>query len=157
MNSVIIHTLRQRSMKSMTLTVKESEGYNQGEGHCQGHDENNGAGIENKKSQSKNTERQIYVTLLIVTFDFLTLMTPSYVLYVFIIFYDFNKSASSLAGYHLFLNLTRILYYTNYGINFIFYVISGQKFRNDFMNLFLCRKQKDPKNVSVETKSTVTS
>ena len=88
---------------------------------------------------------------------FLTLMTPSYVLYVFIIFYDFSNSASSLAGYHLFLNLTRILYYTNYGINFIFYVISGQKFRNDFMKLFLCRKRNDPENVSVETKSTVSS
>ena len=157
MNSVIIHTLRQRSMKNLTLTVKESEGYNQDEGHCQGDAEDNGAGKENKKSQSRNTERQIYVTLLIVTFGFLTLMTPSYVLYVFIIFYDFNKSASSLAGYNLFLNLTRILYYTNYGINFIFYVISGQKFRNDFMNLFLCRKQNNPKTVSVETKSTVTS
>ena len=148
MNSVIIHTLRQRSM---TLRVKESEG----RGNC--HDEDIGAGKENMKSEWKNTERQIYLTLLIVTFGFLTLMTPSYVMYVFIIFYDFSKSASSLAGYHLFLNITRVLYYTNYGINFMFYVLSGQKFRNDFMNLFLCRKQNDPKNVTIETKSTVLS
>ena len=91
MNSVIIHTLRQRSM---TLRVKESEGH----GNC--HDEDIGAGKENMKSEWKNTERQIYLTLLIVTFGFLTLMTPSYVLFVFIIFYDFSKSAYSLAGYN---------------------------------------------------------
>ena len=154
MNSVIIHTLRKRPLKSVTLTVKESEGYNQGEGHCQGHGEEKDDGKVNKKAQSRNTDRQIYLTLLIVTFGFLTLMTPSYVLYVFIIFYDFSNSASSLAGYHLFLNLTRIRYYTNYGINFIFDVISGQKFRNDCMKLFLCGKRNDPKNVSIETKST---
>ena len=57
MNSVIMHTLRQRSMKNMTLTVKTGEDYNQG--HCQGDAEDNGVGEENKKSQWKNTERQI--------------------------------------------------------------------------------------------------
>ena len=64
MNVVIIHTLRARSGKYITRF----------EGHGQSQ---NG----DRQSKMKNTEKQIYITLLLVTFGFLVLTTPVYVRY----------------------------------------------------------------------------
>ena len=66
MNSVIIHTLRQRSKLSLT----RSEALSQREG-----------------SKAKNSERQIFVMLLFVTFAFLTLSTPAYAMIFYHNFY----------------------------------------------------------------------
>ena len=43
------------------------------------------------------------------------------------------------------------MYYTNNAINFFLYVISGQKFRNDLINLFKCNygKHSKPKETSL--------
>ena len=40
------------------------------------------------------------------------------------------------AGFYLFYNIGEKTYYTNSGINFFFYVMSGQKFRTDLLKLF---------------------
>ena len=70
MNSVIIHTLRTRSL----IVVKD-----QGQGRSEG-----------QSSKLKNSEKQIYITLLLVTFGFLILSTPSYVFYFYRIVYDYK-------------------------------------------------------------------
>ena len=44
------------------------------------------------------------------------------------------------AGLHLFYQVGEKAYYTNHGINFFLYVISGQKFRTDLRNLFMEKK-----------------
>ena len=118
MNSVIIHTLRQRS----NFMVTRSEG--QGEGHA---------------SKPKSLEKQIYVTLLLVTFTFLILMTPSYAVFIYIIFVDYTKSPKALATYHILAHIAGQTYFTNAAINFFLYVISGKKFRDDLVKLFQCK------------------
>ena len=45
------------------------------------------------------------------------------------------------AGLHLGYQVGEKAYYTNHGINFFLYVISGQKFRRDLRNLFMPKKQ----------------
>ena len=106
MNSVIIHTLRQRS----NLLVVRSEGQCQNEG---------------QNTKLKQSERQIYIILLLVTFGFLVLTTPSYVWLLWVTFYQ-RSTPYYIASNHLFYQVSSKTIFTNNGINFFFYVMSGQ-------------------------------
>ena len=75
MNSVIIHKLRRRSDLKL------------GQGHAQS---------EDKHLKGKQSDIQIYIVLLVVTFSFLILMSPSYVFYIYIFSIDYTKSPSHL-------------------------------------------------------------
>ena len=121
MNTVIIHTLRKRSQ------WVTSQGHGQGQSQDQG---------------TKNTERQIYVILLLVTFGFLILTTPAYAMLIWINFTAVS-TPHFFAAYHLFTNVAEKSYYTNNGINFFLYVMSGKKFRTDLMKLLNCVRNKD--------------
>ena len=114
MNCVIIHTLRQRSKQNMS----------EGQGHSESHD-----------AKSKQSERQVFSMLLLVTFAYLTLTTPVKSLIFYLTFYQGN-TADYYADLALFYQIGEKTYYTNHGINFFLYVMSGQKFRNDLKNLF---------------------
>ena len=119
MNTVIIHTLRKRS----GLLIARTE--TQGEGHNEGH-----------SSKLKSSEKQIIIMLLLVTFGFLILMTPSYGMTLYTVFVDFSSSPKLYAGFLLFMSIGQKTFYTNFGINFYLYVISGSKFRSDLLKLF---------------------
>ena len=138
MNSVIIHTLHKRSYLNLQST-------NKGQG---------------QKSKAKQPEKQIYITLLLVTFGFLILSTPVYAMVFYINFFS-GKTPYFYAGYHLFYQVGEKTMYTNLGINFFLYVISGQKFRSDLLALFKCSKTTDsqPKylNTSILTVYTTDS
>ena len=108
MNSFIIHTIRNRTK------LNKSRSNNQGQGH----------------------DKQVFAILLLVTFGFLILTTPAYLFFIFNMFIDFTVSPKVFAAYHLFSNIAQKLHFTNHGINFFFYVISGQKFRTDLIKLF---------------------
>ena len=116
MNSVIINTLRNR-----TKSVKSEEGHNKGQG---------------QSTKMKNSEKQVFAILLLVTFGFLILSTPMYVYFALNLFIYFTVSPQIFAAHHLFTSIAQKLHFTNHGINFFFYVISGQKFRTDLIKLF---------------------
>ena len=115
MNSVIIHALRQRSKSNL------------GQGHN-----------EEQASKIKSPDKQIFTILLLVTFGFLILTTPAKVL---VFYMNIHKGITAYyhAGLYLFYQVGEKTYYTNHGINFFLYVMSGQKFRKDLVNLFKCR------------------
>ena len=120
MNSIIINALRKRStgpLKSASESVDKT-------------DKDGGT------SKMKNTEMQIFVILLLVTFAFLILTTPGYMMLLYVMLFDQTESPKAFAGYYLFYNIGQTTYYTNNAINFFLYVISGQKFRTDLRNLF---------------------
>ena len=108
MNSFIIHTIRNRTKLNM------SRSNNQGQGN----------------------DKQVFAILLLVTFGFLILVTPVYIFFLYTHLVDYEKTAKSYAEFQLFYSVSQKMYYTNYGINFYLYVISGQKFRTDLINLF---------------------
>ena len=115
MNSVIIHTLRTRRIPNVTGSGVQGQGKGQ--------------------TNFKNTEKQIIVMLLLVTFGFLTQSTPCYAMLMYSRYVNIEKSPQFFAGYYLFFSIGQKTYYTNFGINFYFYVISGQKFRSDLVRL----------------------
>ena len=124
MNSVIIHTLRKRSSK-MTSESSNVEKGSQDK-------------AKNQSSRIQSTERQIYITLLLVTFGFLILTTPAYIFFFYQMFHDYDKFPYGFAGFYLYNSVSQKAIYTNNGINFFFYVMAGQKFRTDLVKLFNC-------------------
>ena len=136
MNSVIIHVIRTSSSFSDKQEVKHNT-------KCQGHSE----GHINKVT--KQTETQVFAILLLVTFGFLILTTPAYVFFLYNMFGNFTESAEKIAGFILFYNISHKMYYTNYGINFFLYVISGRKFRSDLIKLFRISMQDTKGQVTV--------
>ena len=125
MNSVIIYTVARRSQ----LAVRQSSGMDrQGQGQGQG------------QNKEKHVEMQIYVILLLVTFSFLILTTPGSLFILYTMYIDYTKSPRAFALFYLSFNIGQKTYYTNFGINFFLYVISGTKFRADLARLF-CRKR----------------
>ena len=130
MNSIIIQAIRKRSL------MKAARSQNQGQ-------------IQN--SNRKNSEKQTYTMLLLVTFGFILLTSPAYAFMIYTTFVNFEKSPVLFAGFHFFLSTAQKLYYTNFGINFCFYVLSGQKFRRDLVGLFsrCCPKKGNNINRSI--------
>ena len=118
MNCIIIQKLRKRSDMKDVRSI--------GQGHSKG---------------QGSSDIQIYVLLLVVTFSFLILMSPTHVFLLFVQFFDYTKTAKSFALYYLLFNIAHKAYNTNYGINFYLYVISGHKFRTDLVNLLSKKTQ----------------
>ena len=86
MNIVIIHKLRTR------LSIEHKPSAQNG---------------QSKVSSRKNSETQIFIMLLLVTFGFLILVTPAYVLFFYVILVDVRASPKAFAGYYLFTMLHR--------------------------------------------------
>ena len=126
MNCVIIHTLRVRSNQNLRF-----QGQSQGQGH---------------NTKVKFIDKQVYVILLLVAFSFFIFVTPLYAFNLYSMLVDYTKTPKTFAGFYLFYNVVHKIYFTNNGINFFLYVMSGQKFRTDLVNLFRCLKQKSSRN-----------
>ena len=139
MNSFIIYTLVKRSVRFKTFI---SEGQGQIQGQNEGH-----------TLKLKSAERQIITMLLLLTFGFIILLTPPNILVIYINMTDVLETPQRFAEYFLFYQVGQKLYYLNYGINFVFYVLSGQKFRTDLINLFR-RKRSITDGFSDVTQST---
>ena len=143
MNSVIIHKIRNRS-----IFTQRSNEHDNGEGQSQGQG-------KSQSSKGKGTENQVFAMLLLVSFGFLTLMTPGYVLFLFIMLADIFSTPRMFAGYYLFYNIAQKMHYSNRGVNFFFYVISGHKFRSDLKRLFVKERKLDNIVSQVTDNSTV--
>ena len=124
MNCVIIHTLRKRSMSEMKPEVRSDQGQGQ-------------------STKIKTSEKQTFAILLLVAFSFFILITPLYVCLLYMRFVDFTKTPKSYAEFYLFFNIAHKMFFTNNGINFFLYVISGRKFRNEVIHLFKCKNNGD--------------
>ena len=118
MNTVIIHKIRRRSLFKREGIPSENSN-------------------QHEHFKTENSELQMFAILLLVTFAFMLLTTPAYSFFFYMIIMDISKSPSHFARYYLFYNCAQKMQFTNHGINFFLYVISGQKFRTDLKNLFL--------------------
>ena len=92
--------------------------------------------------------------LLCVTFGFLILTTPGKVLVFCMNYYDGN-TPQYFAGLNLFYQIGEKTFYTNHGVNFFLYVVSGQKFRQELVNLFKFKKPNSSEGTT--SNSTVTA
>ena len=123
MNSVIIHTLRKRSRQNISAPISQSD--------------NDGQNLK-----LKNTEKQVFIMVLLITFAFLIFNIPTRTLVFYSNFYT-GDTPYYHAGLHLLYQIGEKSHHTNHGINFFLYVISGQKFRTDLKNLFFGNKNQE--------------
>ena len=135
MNSVVIHTIRTRSL--LKDQRSERQGHSKGQGQA------------TSTASNKNPERQIFAILFLVTFGFLTLTLPGALLISYMMVVNIMESPKIFAGYYLFYNIGQKLYYTNSGINFFMYVLSGKKFRTDLVRLFKCQDARHQTDTSI--------
>ena len=141
MNGFIILALAERSkLMSIDSEIK-----------VQGHNQRQG-----QRGRMTSSKKQIYITLLLVTFSFLIFMAPSWFSIIYYMFVDYKKSARSIAGFYLSHSIMQKAYYTNYSINFILYVISGKKFRSDLVRLFTCNKLKSNRGLKLSSNESET-
>ena len=120
MNSVIINTLKNRSKQN----ILESADQVQSEG---------------QNSKFRQVEKQIVFMVLLIAFVFLFLNIPARSM-VFYLSFSRGDTAFYYAGLHLFHQIGEKAYFTNNGVNFYLYVISGHKFRTDLKKLFVIKK-----------------
>ena len=130
MNSVIIHYLRKRSKWTRNSLDHPSQG---------------------KEHKTKSLERNIYITLLLVSFMFIILTFPIVLLTISLMVFDYKKTSTRLAGYYLFYHIGQKTFYTNNGINFFLYVASGKKFTGDLLTLFSKKRNVENVNASKST------
>ena len=107
--------------------------------------------VENRSN--RNSDKQIYRMLILVTFGYLILSLPGKIVIFYLNVYR-EDTAQFSARFHLIGQFAAKIYYTNHGVNFFFYVLSGKKFRADLNNLFV---QKHKADNSIVTKTTVIS
>ena len=93
-------------------------------------------GMDTRERTMKTAESQLTIMLLLVTMLFLVFLIPTYLRFIYLTFIE-RDTPSKYASSMLFFQVTYKLYTTNFGINFLLYCISGQKFRNDLKEI-LC-------------------
>lgn len=107
--------------------------------------------VETDKSQ----DAQMTALLLSVSFVFLLLTTPSQVYYLLDMYINFTKTPKDFATFWLIFNIAKHCHFSNSGVNFFLYVLSGSKFRNDLVSLVLCKQTDSAKReLSKSTQST---
>ena len=147
MNCFIINALQKRLNKFRNQNVvTQGQDLSQGQGQLQGQIQGQ-IRYRDQSSVAKTSEIHVYVTLLCVTFAFLILTTPGTIILLYIVQVDIDTSPEAYAKFFFLESFTEKLYYTNCGINFFLYVISGRTFRKDLLHFFKCRSLKK-KNLS---------
>ena len=81
-------------------------------------------------------DRNAVVTLFLVSFAFLLLVTPHFVHIATFSMPDGPSKLSDHAEYTLFFQISRLLYSFNNSCNFFLYCLSGAKFRSEVVRLF---------------------
>ena len=137
MNSTIVHEVR-KSQKRFRIFGSDKVLEKQ-----------NSAG-QGRQRPRKGVENQLTLVLLLVTTLFLVLLIPTYVRFLYFAFVN-RDTPERHATAVLFLHLSTRLYFTNCGINFSLYCISGKKFRRDLKNLLSFEMCKPGHNDSFQT------
>ena len=91
------------------------------------------------KNNTKSSEMQMTVMLILVSLLFVILTMPMELRANYYHFVEVNTPEQEATSFFLF-HLTRELYNTNFGINFFLYLISGRKFRSDLLTLCCCKR-----------------
>ncbi|KAK6180137.1 hypothetical protein SNE40_012342 [Patella caerulea] len=81
-------------------------------------------------------QRQITMMLILVSVAFLLFAGPIGIMLVLTQYSWFPKTAQEWGDYYLVETVARNLMYINHSMNFILYVVSGQKFRGELRRLF---------------------
>lgn len=129
-NALIIKTMQQRDVyfeKQIESNSKE----NQIPGHSSPSLQHRAQTLHTMHQTKSNTDKQLVIMLLTVSFAFLILTLPNYVVFVTFLIVDYKRSPLVFALYNMIFNIVTKMYYSNSSVNFFLFCISGSKFRSD--------------------------
>ncbi len=101
-----------------------------------------------KSGKSQVVEDQLAIMLVAVSFVFLVLTLPLFLLCIVYTLVEYKDCPQSYALYVMLYNLTNKLYMTNNAINFYVYSLTGSRFRRDLKQLCTSRITNDTYGVS---------
>ena len=93
---------------------------------------------QNQRIKVKSAENQLTIMLVLVAILFLILNAPTYARFVYTTLFT-AKTAKEYASFFLFLQISQKSYFINNCINFILYMVSGQKFRKELWEVVSCK------------------
>ena len=91
---------------------------------------------DGKSTSKKSKESQLIAILFLVTTALLLLTFPQYVRYAAAAIWDYKVDPDSYASFIMLYHTSNKLFVTNNCINFALYVLSGNRFRRDLVNMF---------------------
>ena len=94
--------------------------------------------VLNDVSKRKDTDRQLTVMLLFVTFAYIILTAPQYTRQLLLLFFDPYSGSVDYALFAFLSVFFQRLFFINYAINFYLYCLVGSKFRRDLCQLLSC-------------------
>lgn len=92
----------------------------------------------NVSSMNRANSREVKVTIMLMTISFVFLLTTTPVTVLMLTYFIGNNLEWECweVRYNLLKTITQMLMYTNHSINFFLYLVSGQKFRQEFCVMF---------------------
>ncbi|KAL8585365.1 hypothetical protein ACOMHN_039892 [Nucella lapillus] len=94
----------------------------------------------------KKAARSVTVTVSIVSIAFLVLTLPATIDYILNFFQfqmaNFDSMGYSYAEYTLIGSICEIFYHTNAAINFYLYCLTGKRFREEFIKIMCCGRNR---------------
>lgn len=80
--------------------------------------------------------------LFVITIALLVLTLPQFIRYILAVQMDYTSDPYNYALFMLLYHVSNKMFITNISINFILYVISSKKFREDLRVLFKIKNQR---------------
>ena len=116
-----------------------------------------GQTVTNKQeSNRKIRERQVTISLVVISFVFLMLTLPRKMFllaYAYLPVPDGAARTYHAMNYQLLLSITSSLWFTNCAINIWLFSLSGSKFRKELFDFLLCRSNRVQSTSSTGTES----
>ncbi|XP_067650870.1 FMRFamide receptor-like [Haliotis asinina] len=112
--------------------------------------------LEGGKKQPGEGSTKLTVMLLTVSFNFLITTLPMNVSMIVLAFRGDNNDMHETVQFNLAKTVTELLMYVNHSINFFLYCATGQKFRQQVLQL-ICHKDPSPSWTSVTEDTNTTS
>lgn len=96
--------------------------------------------IDANNTKRSSRDRQLTITLMLVTFALLLLTGPQYIRYLVYLIVDPSKDPWMFAVYILFVHVSNKLSFLNSSVNFFLYCFGGSKFRKEAYRIMSCGK-----------------
>lgn len=91
-----------------------------------------------KKIETRRANSKLTLMLLSLSFSFLFLTLPMNIMMIAVVFWNKeNHSPEENWTFSLIRTITELLMYTNHTVNFMLYFVTGQRFRQQFVKIFI--------------------
>ena len=97
-------------------------------------------------SDKLTQQRQLTLMLLTISLVFVILILPNCIFFIVRTYWSWRDTMRGIAQYYLVYQTVFLLSDLNHAVNFYLYCLSGRKFRQKFIQILCCKKNKPRRN-----------